>query len=156
MNLERRFDASTYARNFLQERLQQVKAKLEDSERELVGFARQEQIINVDDKQNIVYQDMSATNTALADAEKKRITAEANYRQMLATRGQGLSQMLNSTIIQTLKESQAKLEAQYQNNLSIYKPAYPAMVQLRSQINQINAMINQEISNMRARDHRRL
>ena len=38
LNLERRFDASTYARNFLQERLQQVKAKLEDSERELVGF----------------------------------------------------------------------------------------------------------------------
>jgi capsular exopolysaccharide synthesis family protein len=150
MNMERRFDASTYARNFLQERLQQVKAKLEDSERELIGFARQEQIISVDDKQNIVYQDLSATNTALADAEKKRIMAEANYRQMLATRGQGLSQMLDSKIIQTLKESQAKQEAQYQDNLSIYKPAYPAMVQLRSQINQINAMINQEISNIRA------
>ena len=150
MNMERRFDASTYARNFLQERLQQVKAKLEDSERDLIGFARQEQIINVDDKQNIVYQDLSATNTALAEAEKKRIAAEAQYRQMLATRGQGLSQMLDSKIIQTLKESQAKQEAQYQDNLSIYKPAYPAMVQLRSQINQINAMINQEISNIRA------
>ncbi len=150
MNMERRFDASTYARNFLQERLQQVKAKLEDSERELVGFARQEKIINVDDKQNIVYQDLSATNAALAEAEKKRITTEANYRQMLATRGQGLSQMLDSKIIQTLKESQAKLEAQYQDNLSIYKPAYPTMVQLRGQINQINAMINQEISNIRA------
>ena len=34
----RRFDASTYARNFLQERLQQVKAKLEESERELALF----------------------------------------------------------------------------------------------------------------------
>ncbi len=152
MNMERRFDASTYARNFLQERLQQVKAKLEESEREMVAFARQQQIISMgpDDKQNIVSQDLAATATALAEAEKKRVDAEAVYRQMLATRGQGLSQVLSSTTIQTLKDSKAKLEAQYQDNLSIYKPAYPTMVQLRNQISQVDALINQEIGNIRA------
>jgi capsular exopolysaccharide synthesis family protein len=150
MNMERRFDASTYARNFLQERLQQVKAKLEDSERQLVGFARQEQIISVDDKQNTVSQTLSATNAGLAEAEKKRIAAEAAYRQMLGAQGQGLSQILDSKTIQTLKETKAKLEAQYQENLSVYKPAYPTMVQLRSQIGQIDALINQEINNIRA------
>lgn len=150
MNMERRFDASTYARNFLQERLQQVKAKLEDSERELVGFARQEQIISVDDKQNTVSQSLGATNAALAEAEKRRIAAEANYRQVMGARGQGLSQILDSKIIQTLKETKARLETQYQENLNIYKPAYPAMVQLRNQIGQVDAMINQEINNIRA------
>ncbi len=150
MNMERRFDASTYARNFLQERLQQVKAKLEDSERQLVGFARQEQIISVDDKQNTVSQTLAATNAALAEAEKKRIAAEAGYRQMLGAQGQGLSQILDSKTIQTLKETKAKLEAQYQENLSVYKPAYPTMVQLRGQIGQINTLINQEINNIRA------
>lgn len=155
MNLERRFDASTYARNFLQERLQQVKVKLEESEREMVAFARQQQIISLgpDDKQSIVSQDLTTTATALAEAEKKRVDAEAVYRQMLASRGQqsqGLSQVLNSTTIQTLKDTKAKLEAQYQDNLTIYKPAYPAMVQLRNQIGQVDAMINQEINNIRA------
>lgn len=150
MNMERRFDASTYARNFLQERLQQVKVKLEDSERELVKFARQEQIISVDDKQSTVSQTLAATNAALAEAEKKRIAAEAEYRQMMGARGQGLSQVLGSPIIQTLKETKAKLEAQYQDNLSIYKPAYPTMVQLRNQIGQVDALINQEVSNIRA------
>jgi len=150
MNMERRFDASTYARNFLQERLQQVKAKLEDSERQLVEFARKEQIISVDDKQNTVSQTLTATNAALAEAEKKRIAAEANYRQVMGARGQGLSQILDSKIIQTLKETKAKLEAQYQENLSLYKPAYPTMVQLRSQISQVDALINQEVNNIRA------
>ena len=150
MNMERRFDASTYARNFLQERLQQVKAKLEDSERQLVEFARKEQIISVDDKQNTVSQTLEATNAALAEAEKKRIAAEASYRQVMGARGQGLSQILDSKIIQTLKETKAKLEAQYQDNLSIYKPAYPTMVQLRGQINQVDALINQEVNNIRA------
>ena len=150
MNLERRFDASTYARNFLQERLQQVKVKLEESEQQLVEFARKAQIINVDDKQNIISQSLAVTNTALAEAEKKRIATEAAYRQVLGAKGQGVSQVLDSKIIQTLKETKAKLEAQYQDNLSIYKPAYPAMVQLRNQINQVDAMINQEINNIRA------
>ncbi len=150
MNLERRFDASTYARNFLQERLQQVKAKLEESERGLVDFSRREEIITVGEKESIVGQNLSATNAALGEAEKRRIAAEAMYRQMLGTRGQGLSQVLDSKIIQDLKQTKAKLETQYQDNLSIYKPAYPTMVQLRNQIGQVDNMINLEIGNIRA------
>ncbi len=150
LNLERRFDATTYARKFLQERLQQVKVKLEESERGLVGFSRQEQIFTVGDKESIVGQNLEATNAALGEAEKRRIAAEAVYRQVLGTRGQGLSQVLDSKIIQDLKQSKAKLEAQYQDNLSIYKPAYPTMVQLRNQIGQVDSMIDQEIGNIRA------
>jgi succinoglycan biosynthesis transport protein ExoP len=149
LNLERRFDATTYARNFLQERLQQVKVKLEESERGLVEFSRQEQIFTIGDKGSIVGQNLEATNAALGEAEKRRIATEAVYRQMLGTR-QGLSQVLDSKIIQDLKQSKAKLEAQYQDNLSIYKPAYPTMVQLRNQISQVDSMIGQEIGNIRA------
>lgn len=150
MNMERRFDASTYARNFLQERLQQVKVKLEESEQQLVGFARKQQIVMVDEKQSTVAQSLSSTNAALTEAEKKRMATEGDYRQILATNGEGLQQVLESKIIQTLKESKAKLETQYQENLSIYKPAYPSMVQLRNQITQVDKLISQEISNIRA------
>ena len=150
LNLERRFDATTYARNFLQERLQQVKVKLEESERELIEFARREQIVTIDEKQSLVSQNFEATNAALGGAEKRRISTEAIYRQMLGNRGQGLSQVLDSKIIQDMKQTKTKLETQYQENLSIYKPAYPAMMQLRNQINQIDSLINQEIGNIRA------
>lgn len=152
MNLERRFDASAYARNFLQERLQQIKARLEDSEREMVEFATKQGIVNVggDENQNIVAQRLTEINSGLAAAEKQRTAAEAVYRKMLDTRGHGLSQVLDSKIIQTLKDSKAKLETQYQEKLSLYKPAYPAMVQLREQIDQIDRQINQEVANIRA------
>jgi len=151
LNLERRFEASAYARDFLQERLQQVKARLEDSEREMVAFARQQEIINVGESQNqnIVTQQLAATSAALSAAEQRRTTAEATYQQMRNTQGHGLSQVLNSGIIQTLKESKAKLEAQYQDNLSLYKPAYPSMVQLRGQIGQMDRQISQEVTNIR-------
>ena len=46
-NLERRYEASAYARSFLESRLAQVRQKLEDSERELAAYATSQQIINV-------------------------------------------------------------------------------------------------------------
>jgi polysaccharide biosynthesis transport protein len=150
LNLERRFDASTYARNFLQERLQQVKAKLEESERDLVEISRREEIIAIDQKESVITGNLTAASAALIEAGQKRMEAEAIYRQMQATRGQGLTQVLESKIIQDLKQTKAKLEAQYQDDLSTYKPAYPNMVELRNQIKQVDAMINEEVGNIRA------
>lgn len=151
LSLERRFEASAYARDFLQKRLQQVKAKLEESEREMVNFSSRQGIVNSsgDDSQNIVTQKLAAINAGLVAAEKQRAAAEAAHRQMLETRGHGLSQVLESKIIQILKENKAKLEAQYQDNLKIYKPAYPTMLQLRSQIDQIEQQITREVANIR-------
>ena len=40
INLERRFEASAYAKTFLEEKLAQTKARLEDSERDLVQYSR--------------------------------------------------------------------------------------------------------------------
>jgi len=150
LNLERRFDSTTYARNFLQERLQQVKAKLEESERDLVDLSRREEIISIDQKESIISGNLAAASAALITAKTKRMNAESIYRQMQTTHGQGLTAVLASKIIQDLKQSKAKIEAQYQENLSTYKPAFPAMVQLRNQANQIDSVINQEVDNIRA------
>ncbi len=149
-SLERRFEATTYARNFLQERLQQVKIKLEESERALVEFARREQIINLDNNQSIVSEALKSINAALSVAERERIAAETLYRQMQGNRGQGLNQVLESVIIQELKQTKTKLEVDYQNGLGTYKPAYPVMVQLRNQIRQVDSMIKREIDNIRS------
>jgi len=150
LSLERRFDASAYARTFLQEHLQQIKAKLEDSEEQMLEFARQRGIVEFGEGQpGIAAQSLVATNAALAAAEKKLFEAEVVYRQLLGMRGHGLSQVLDSPIIQSLKLSKAKLQAQYQDNLNIYKPDYPAMVQLRGQIEQTDRDINQEVANVR-------
>ena len=51
-------------RRFLEEKLAQTKARLEDSERTLVDFQREQQIINVDDKQTILAQTMNEFNLA--------------------------------------------------------------------------------------------
>ncbi len=150
MSLERRFESSSYARKFLEERLQQIKAKLEDSERDLAQYARRNQIITLDDQQNIINKTVEELNTALAKAEADRIKTEADYQQAQRTDGQGLSAILDNTLISKLQETKANLEAQYQEELNVLKPGYPKMQQLTSRLNQIQTKINEEVAKIRA------
>jgi succinoglycan biosynthesis transport protein ExoP len=52
-NMERRIDNSAYAREFLEDRLEQVKLKLQDSEKALADYAQAEQIINIGDRESL-------------------------------------------------------------------------------------------------------
>jgi capsular exopolysaccharide synthesis family protein len=151
LNLERRMDASSYAKTFLQDRLQQIQAKLEDSEKALVAFARQEQIIkSSDEKQDsidaVVMQEFTG---ALAKAQQERIRVESVYNQLKSTGVEGLPDVLESRVIQELKQLKAKLEAEYQEGLKIYKPAYPKMLQMEGRIAETQAKIDEEIRNVK-------
>jgi len=149
-NLERRFDASSYAKTYLEDRLEQLKLKLEDSERQLVGFAQKERIVDATDGSSLSTQSLGELNTAVAKAQDERIRAEARWRQAEAASGLGLAKVLDSSIIQTLQEARAKLQAEYQDKLSIYKPAFPQMQQLKAQIEELDKQIGLEVSTIKA------
>jgi succinoglycan biosynthesis transport protein ExoP len=151
INLERRFESSAYAKTFLEEKLLQTKAKLEDSERELVRYSRELEIINIDEKQNIFSQNLQEFNTAAAKAEQDRIRAEAVMVQAqenpesLAI----LQDTRNFQAYQTLKANKARLEGEYQENLKIYKPGFPKMQQLQGQITEVDSQIKAELNEIR-------
>src|SRR5690606_34040188 len=79
--LERRFDASSYAKTYLEDRLRQLKARLEDSERQLVAFAQKENIVNTGEGQSLASQNLTELNAQLATAQAERIKAEARWRE---------------------------------------------------------------------------
>ena len=145
LNLERRMEATSYARTFLQERLAQIKVKLEDSEKELNAYTRKEGIIKPDEKQQSPdAQVLGEFTTALAKVQGERIRAEALYQQAKAGDTAALHAFVDSKLIQEYKTRQAKLEGDYQEGLKTYKPGYPKMQQIESQIKELQAKINQE------------
>ena len=146
MNLNRRVDAASYAENFLKEQLVQVKSRLQESEAELVQYAKKRKIITLSDENNngqsLTSQTLSALNSALADAEKERINAESKYNQ--TKNSNETISIQDNPVIQTLKESKVKIQAEYQEKLGVYKPAYPLMIQLKGRIKELDNEINQE------------
>ena len=149
MQIERRVDASSYAKRFLEERLAQVKVKLEESEKLLVEFARASHIIKLDQNQTIVVEKLRDMASALTAAEQERIAAQALHTQMQRGDSRGIGKVLDNPTVQQLKQHKADLEAQYQDQSKLFKPAYPKMQQLASQIEEIDAKMTQEIGHVR-------
>ncbi len=161
-NLDRRFEATAYARKFLEERLAQVKAKLEKTEEQLVKYAADERILDIQttnnatgeqSSQSLPASDLLAMNAALAQAKTERIRAEQRWRQASGGDGQSLPEVLANPTIQTLRASRAALQAQYQQKLSVYKPDYPDMVQMRAQMDEIDRQIAAETQTVKESLH---
>jgi len=144
-NLDRRYEASSYARKFLEDRLQQLRVRLEESERQLVKYAEQKGIINLDDRKSLAGTDLEAINNRLREARNERIKQELLWKQAQSTDGFGLQQILESPAIQENRKLRTELAAEYQQKLALFKPAYPAMMQLRNQIQELDKQAQLEI-----------
>lgn len=152
-NLERRFDATAYARQFLERRLEQVRQKLEESERALVGYASNQRLITVTQggegdgqthERPIVADDLTALNQELSRATVERIRAESRLRE---ARGQGSStEALTNTGISTLRARRAEVAADRARALEKFGPDYPEAKELAAQQTQLDRSIAREES----------
>ena len=151
-SLQRRFDASAYARNFLERQINKTRGDLERSERQLVAYAQSEGIINTSsgaadqgaDAGSVQGQSLVALNEALAQATARRVAAEGAYRAAAAA---GPTADVTSST-GPLRQQKAALEAQYSEKRTLMKPDHPEMISLRSQINELDRQIARETSSM--------
>lgn len=150
INLERKIQATSYGRNLLRRQLTQQKERLDQSQRQLVAYASRERIINLPgqrgadgstSERSIVADDLGTLNSALAQAIAERIAAEARYRET----GAGTStEALRNPAINTLRQRQAELRAEYQRLMTQFEPSYPTAQAVKSQIDQLARSINTE------------
>lgn len=151
VSLERRYQATSYARNFLETRLAQLRQKLETSERRLVGYASSQRLINLPTAQtagttqvferSIVADDLAALNGSLEQAKAQRIDAEAKLQQ---AGGGNAAEALRNDAINNLRARRALLAGDYQKLLIQFEPQYPAALALKSQLDQIDRGIARE------------
>jgi polysaccharide biosynthesis transport protein len=149
MNLERKLETSVYARQFLEEQIQQTKEKLEQSERVINQYAKRNEILNLGDKTSATTQNYVDFSAALAKAEQDRMKAEAQYNEV-SMRPESAPRVLDNLAIQAYKEQRARLEAEYAKNLAVFKPEFPAMLQAKAQIEELQKRIDAEVQTILA------
>ena len=148
--IERKFDASSYASRYLEEQLALAKGRLEESERALVAFATRENIVaSGEGGQSLESQNLGALNEALAAAQDDRIRAQAAWSQVSGG-GALPAAAIGNSILNTLQQQRATLNAQYQQQLQTYKPEYPSMQALQGQIEEVDRQIGEERASVRA------
>lgn len=158
-NLQRRFDASGYARRFLEERLAETKQRLEASERQAIAYARNARLIDTGGvaaegssapQSSLVSTNLVQLNNAYSAARAARLQAQQRWQVAQATPLMNLPEVLANPAISQLQRSRAEAYAQYSQNRARYGQDHPLIVQNQAQVQEIDKQINRLAGTVRS------
>jgi succinoglycan biosynthesis transport protein ExoP len=153
MQLEAKFTATQKVTNWLTEQLEELKTKVEESER-AVEIYRLEKGLTVAAGTDLLAQQLSTINGQLIIARADLAEAEVRLEQMrrlVEDNRRGLEtslDVLRSPIIQQLRSQEGQI-LQRRSELAVeYGPKHPRMLQVNAELDDINRRINSEIDNV--------
>jgi len=154
-NLARRFDSTADARKFLEDQLDDLRERLEESERQLVNYASDKGIVTFggvespggesQTQETLVSADLQAANANLARAKADRIAAESALRQ-----SNGAREALTNPTINGLRQRRALIAAEREKLLTTFEPQYPAVEALTSELAALDRSIQTEEGRFRS------
>lgn len=142
-NFRQRYDSTRQTSLWMEQQLDELKAKVEQSQEALVQYERQHAITTTGDKQNIDEQILSDLSKDLTNAQSERIQKESLYDQMRTNRAQ-MASLVHDELLQKLEEKQADLKNQYAEISNQYGPNYPKATRLQEQLADSHVQITQE------------
>jgi succinoglycan biosynthesis transport protein ExoP len=132
-NFRSKYDATTQASKFLAGELEELRIKVESSENARITYERQNQIWQIDEKQNITTQTMGDLNRSVTEAQTNLATKEAIYRMATSGNVDLLPEVRNSPVIEDLLKRQTALDDSYTEALNQYGPNFPKVRRLAEQ-----------------------
>ncbi len=163
-NLQRRFDSSSYARNFVADQLAETKRKVEDSERALNDYARKSGLIRTRDAtmagtpgggnaraggESVTTTSLLQLNTALNDATTRRIAAEGRWRAFASKPLLSTPEVLANASVSTLLSLRSTTEAQLQQERARHLDDYPTVQAKQAELAALTRQLQQAASNVR-------
>lgn len=148
-NLERRYEASSYARDFLENRLATLRTRLDESEVNLQNYAQDQRIVTLPgagrdgSEQSTVAFDLVALNQQLSQATADRINAQGRLSSVRGRAGES-SESLDNAALNQLRAQRAELSGDYEKLMQQFEPAYPPAQALQRQIAEIDRGIRRE------------
>ncbi|HET8613743.1 MAG TPA: polysaccharide biosynthesis tyrosine autokinase [Sphingomonas sp.] len=164
-NLQRKYDTTSYARNFLEDRLRDTRERLQESETAAIQYARSAGLIDASNAaqpsatggdngaptgpRSLTVASLVQLSSAYNDAVAARIAAQQHWEQAQHTPLLSLAEVLSNPAIQQLMQQKAQLVASYKEERQRRKTAYPTMIQAAAQIDELNRQINQLASSVK-------
>jgi polysaccharide biosynthesis transport protein len=146
--LQTRFELTQEAREYLEKKLFEVKAKIEQAETALNQFLQAHTVVSLERNENIVVSRMMELNTRLTAIKTKRIELESLNQIVRNKNAQYLTEIMNNTQIQRLKANLDALQDQQGKLSTIFKGDHPRLQELSQQISETQQRLNLEIANI--------
>jgi capsular exopolysaccharide synthesis family protein len=135
---------------WLADRLQQLSSQMQAADAEVQEYKIANNITETASGGSVLDQQLAQLNTQLVTARSDLAEAQAKYAQakqlQASGRAEDLSQIFQSGLIQQLRTQQSELLRQKAQYLNIFGPKHPKMVELESQLKDIEGKINDEVT----------
>ena len=149
--IDRQFASTAEARQYLEDRLENLRGKLQQSEQELITFSNAHQIVTLgstrdssgktDAPRTLVASNLEALNSALNQARTDRISAESRAGTKAS---ESSIEVLSNPAISSLRSRREEAAAEYAKLLVQFEPGYPPARALKSQIDALDKAIARE------------
>ncbi|MBX7527413.1 GumC family protein [Qipengyuania vesicularis] len=158
-SLQRRFDSSAYARNFVAEQLDEARRDLQETEETLNEYARQVGLLRTRDAISPTGEQLAAGtitsssllqyNEASIRAREARIAAQSRWDAVRNSALLSSQQVLSNPTIQSLMTRRADLESQLEAARDRYLPGHPAITRLEADVSGVNSQLTRTASDVR-------
>lgn len=132
--VETRFATVGRASTFLASQIEAIKQEIQDREAQLQAYSRRTDIVALDPSSNVTLQRLEGLNRDYVTVVSERIAKEARYQELVNSPGDSVADTFSGGLIGQLRADQMKLERDYATKLNTYKPDWPAMLELKAQI----------------------
>jgi len=132
--VETRFATVGKASTFLTSQIEALKQEIQDKEAQLQAYSRRSDIVALDPSSNVTLQRLEGLNKDFVGAMSERIGKEARYKELANSPDDMVADTVSGGLVTQLRGEQLKLERDYATKLNTYKPEWPAMQELKAQI----------------------
>lgn len=148
--IDARLRAAGNTSQFLNGQIEQFKAEIASREQELLAF-RRERDLTSDSKTNVSVANPDVLSADYAAAVRERVAKEARLYEVRNTRADVLAGAQPDGTLTQARTEQARLEREYADKLDLFKPEWPAMQQLKGQIDKGRLQIDVQIQEAAAK-----
>jgi len=150
-NIKSKFDSTMQASEWLSKQLFDLQLKVETSQEKILRYEKDNGMLGVDEKQNIITAKLDELNKELTVAESDRIQKQSQYEQTLSENAELLENADKDSLIGKLRSEEADLKMQYAQLTSQFDESYPKVIELKGQLQQLEKNIHAEVTKMSAR-----
>jgi capsular exopolysaccharide synthesis family protein len=142
-NFRQKYDATRQASGWMEQQLDELKAKVEKSQQALVDYERQNAMVNISDKESVVEQRMADLSRDLTNVQSDLLQKQSVY-ELVSTNESQVAFAAQNDLLQHLEEKCADLKSQYAEILEQSGPKHPKAEQVKSQVDEIQSLIERE------------
>ena len=146
-NLQTRFNASAYSREFLQRQLGLAKGRLEQSERALIDYARSAGLLDTSggtagsQPTSLTSSNLISLNAAYAAAQSARIAAQQKWVQANSTPLMALPDVITNPTVQQLAQQRAAVQVKLEEARQKYQDQHPVVQQQLASLGELDRQI---------------